>query len=465
MRKVLVGLWGLAIVCSGMVVWAAPTSLDKDGMLRVDGKRTFIIGLYQTATADEFAKEIAAAGFNLIRVDPTEVELNRAKQAGLNAWIPAPGWAVENDQKAEEFEKFVQSHKEHPALAVWEGPDEILWNVWWVRWNQALEQWKTVEDTAQRFEGTAEERKQLNDTISRWKTYRSSGRYAEGEEAEQWIRKQLSLPPVSVKLSEWHKQLPALRQQAQRGTDIIRRNDPHHVIWFNHAPRNTIQDLTDFGAVADIVGCDIYPVPMGPLVGHSDLADQGLPSVGAYTRRMLQTAPAKSVWMVLQGFGWDDLAEVVNKGDRPRPTRSQNRFMAYDAIVNGARGILYWGTFAVEADAPFWTDLKQMVSELHSLQPFLSAPDSNQKYQVTIDPRWGSSERGLVWLAKEAEGQLALFLVNQAPDPIAFTVSGLDSWNSHTVQVSNEPETLQVQDGNIHYGLQGQSVSVLLFEK
>ena len=138
------------------------------------------------------------------------------------------------------------------------------------------------------------------------------------------------------------------------GYKRLRQLDPAHPVWMNHAPRNQVAQLAAFNQGADIVGCDIYPVPFTTKVGHSDLAERTAAAVGAYTERMQQSAPGKPVWMVLQGCGWGDIQPQRTDEERKelrRPNWKETRFMAYDAIVRGARGILYWGTHAIEKDS------------------------------------------------------------------------------------------------------------------
>ncbi len=442
--------------------WAGNTMLDKDGMLMVNGERRFVLGLYQTADNDDFAQEAAGAGFNLIRANANAESLDRAQKAGLQCWIPVGNWAVADQNQKDKLSELINKHKSHPALAVWEGPDEILWNVWWLRWNRAQVRWKEVNNALKNFKGSNEEQSQLRELQTQWERYRSSGRYAQAEEIEDQMRLTLGMKSASEKLSDWYMHIPALMQQLNQGSKIVRDNDPEHVIWFNHAPRNTLDDLKKFQNVADIVGCDIYPVPFGPKVGHSDLQERNISSVGSYTRRMAASAPGKPVWMVLQGFGWDDLLDAKPETTRPRPTYQQTRFMAYDSIVNRARGILYWGTFAPEPNSELWNDIKKVVSELSELQRFLSAKDANSKITLKECHRYGSDEKGVVLLAKKVKDDYAFIIVNEAVEPIEFEISGLQSINGRKIEILNDPETLTVKKGCLNYALPGQSVAVLL---
>ncbi len=457
----------LLLLCiAGTSTWSYPTSIDEDGMLRVDGERRFVIGLYQTAEDEAFAKEMAEAGFNLIRAKATQNSMDLAYEQGLQCWIPLGGIAVSSDSEKENLKSLVNQYKTHPALAVWEGPDEILWNVWWRRWNRAIDRWNKVEKAIRKYKSTTEETQELDKLVDQWKRCRNTARYKPAEDIEEQIRKIVGLNPANERLSDWRKHLQPLYEQLSSGTKLVRETDPNHVIWFNHAPRNSMRDLKRFGTVADIVGCDIYPVPFGPRVGHSDLPERNLPCVGAYTRRMQRSAPDKPVWMVLQGFGWDDLGETSTTSQpRPQPTLHQTRFMAYDTIVNGARGILYWGTFAIKEDAQLWEDLKTVVSELHTLQPFLAAPDENNKVKLKVHPSSSSDVKSIRWLAKEHDGDWIFILVNEADHPLSFELSGLDDFNDRQVKILDSTETLVVEDGKINYGLSGLGVGVLSLER
>jgi len=445
--------------------YAHPSSIDKDGMLRINGERVFILGLYEQAKDDAFAQEAAEAGFNLIRVNAAKDDLDRAQAHGLHAWIPLGGLAVSNEQEKASLESIIKSFASHPALAVWEAPDEALWNVWWLRWNRAVSRWNDVDQAVASFSGSEDESAKLKSMSALWRRYRNSARYEQADALEEQIRPLVKLPPAPEKLSEWRRAIEPLRQQLAAGCQTVRQADPQHPLWFNHAPRNSIADLASFGELADIAGCDIYPVPFGPDNGHSDLAERNLACVGRYTQRMAASIPGKPVWMVLQGFGWEDLNESrSNDKKRPRPTYNQTRFMAYDAIANGARGLLYWGSDYVDKSSVFWLELTKTVSELRDLQPYLSAPDANSKVQMKPHPSSASDDNGLVLLAKEREGKWAFIVVNEAAQAMAFDLSGLNSLNGRRITIVGETETLTVENGGFTFGLPSLSASVLLCE-
>ena len=133
---------------------------------------------------------------------------------------------------------------------------------------------------------------------------------------------------------EWGKlKVPAL----VHAREIVRELDhDHHPLILMQAPRGTIESLRAYDAACDITGLDIYPVSYPP-GKNSLLPNKELSMVGDYTKMMTEVTEGKMpVWMVLQ-IAWSG---VVKKGATLRlPTFPQERFMAYQAIINGARGL------------------------------------------------------------------------------------------------------------------------------
>jgi hypothetical protein len=217
------------------------------------------------------------------------------------------------------------------------------------------------------------------------------------------------------------------------GYQFLKTYDKFHPVWMNHAPRNSIDQLAAFNMAASIVGCDIYPVPMGGKVGHSDLNNRSLSCVGDYTRRMQAAAPGSPVWMVLQGFGWKDLGEDRSEELR-RPTKAETRFMAWDAIINGATGILYWGTAYIEKDSVLWKELLEVVRELADAQDILTAPSAELPSAITLAPTYGSLDSGVRGIQKQVGDKTIILAANEGSIPLTFTISRLDNLEGLTYQ-------------------------------
>ena len=120
----------------------------------------------------------------------------------------------------------------------------------------------------------------------------------------------------------------------------------------------------------DVMGLDPYPITKPS--GQNDLA-----MVGEWTR-LGQDAVKQSrpVWMVLQYFPVTDEAGW--------PKEAELRAMSWMAIIEGARGLLYWSfgekglawvKDSKEKEAR-WAELVRVTKEIKALEPVLLAPDA-----------------------------------------------------------------------------------------
>jgi hypothetical protein len=172
--------------------------------------------------------------------------------------------------------------------------------------------------------------------------------------------------------------------------------DPAHPLVVIQAPRGKVADLVPYRPAFDITGADIYPVSYPPGI-HADAPNRDISVVGEVTRRMVEAAGGKPVWITLQ-IAWSGVTPTRQRPDRvPRfPSLLQERFMAYQAIANGARGLVFFGGHLTQvargADAQLgwnWTFwelvLRPLLRELNStaVQPALLAPRATATVQAT----------------------------------------------------------------------------------
>ncbi|MBM3724189.1 MAG: hypothetical protein FJW40_02015 [Acidobacteria bacterium] len=100
---------------------AAPASggpLDKDGMALVDGRRTFILGLYQLPVTGQPLREAAEAGVDVVHLPPERARFDEARAAGLR------GWTTTGAKDLARVARVVESLRGHPGLMFWEVEDE-----------------------------------------------------------------------------------------------------------------------------------------------------------------------------------------------------------------------------------------------------------------------------------------------------------------------------------------------------
>jgi hypothetical protein len=175
---------------------------------------------------------------------------------------------------------------------------------------------------------------------------------------------------------------------------IIKEEDPNHPVWIVQAPRGTVQELKPYNVSYDIGGVDIYPISYPPGI-HSELPNKEMSMVGDYTRKMMDVVEGKKpVWLTLQ-IAWSGVAKP---GKTLRfPTFPQQRFMTYEAIINGARGLIYFGgnleVTLSQQDKPlgwnwtFWNSvLRPVLEEIGDGGPLseaLVAPDSKLQVKST----------------------------------------------------------------------------------
>jgi len=447
---------------------------NQESFLRIDGTARLIIGLYELPEDDEKLREAAESGFNLVRAPQDIKALDRIGKHGLYAWICLGSAAQlreadqDNEQKLAEI---INKFKDQSSLLVWELPDEALWNIWWSRFNwvfggQQQELRKHIKEARNATTNVDPAKGIL--LLEKANDYNNRGLWNQAEEIYDtlWSQLQAKNPHPDWKMSQCPAQANDLADAIARGCRAVKHLDLKHPIWQNHAPRNSVRSLAKYNHAIDAVGCDIYPVPFNPTSGHSDLKDTNLSSVGAYTDRMREAAPGKSIWMVLQGFGWRDLSEEGREDTDPRKGRrpyfSETRFMAYDAIVHEANALLYWGTHYIEKDSTLWRDLMKIAKELRALEPGIVGERPKNTPISVADETYGSIDgQGPRLMLRKAGQDWLIIAVNEHSQGISFTVSKLPAeLEGKTLYSLYSEETHKVENSAFHDGIHGFGVHV-----
>jgi hypothetical protein len=208
--------------------------------------------------------------------------------------------------------------------------------------------------------------------------------------------------------------------------DFVKSIDPAHPLYLNHAPVNLESTLRRYNPGAEIVATDIYPViPRGirelyalwPDGQQGDLSDSTISQVGRYADKMRRVAgPSRALFMVLQAFAWEDLRK---EGNDPTmvlyPDHAQLRSMAYQSIIHGANGILFWGLSFVPAGAPLWPDLRAVAGEIRELLPALVQRPNPLPLRIEYRDTGHSLDRGIEWSARMWEKGVLLLCQAFAP--------------------------------------------------
>ena len=358
---------------------------DDDNMLFVDGKRTFIIGSYHLPKMEEPYVELARNGYNYVHVGFDKAQLDAAGRNGLKAWL-STGAVDEKDsvKSVARIKELVSKFKEHPALLIWEIADEPAFT-----WNSA-----------------------------------------------------------GARVSP---------ERMKKAFDAIRSEDQKHAVITNHAPVNLISTMKKYNNSCDIVAVDVYPVvPHGIKPSYAlwpdglqgDLLNPYISQVGEYIDKMKKVADdSMPVFAVLQGFSWEMLKPEAERDTAMilYPTYEQSRFMAYDAIVHGANGILVWGTNYTPQPSRFMDDLNRVTRELAEMQDVLSARTTKNNIKKEYIETGHSVDAGVEFITKKVGGKTYLISVNSDKNPVKVTFGGLGKLKE--AKVLKEERTVEIVNG------------------
>jgi hypothetical protein len=225
----------------------------------------------------------------------------------------------------------------------------------------------------------------------------------------------------------------------------LRALDPDHPVAIIEAPRApgptpghtvplTQAAVRPYAAACDIHGVDIYPVsvPPGAHAGGPPV-NTDISVVGDMTRILARASRSKAIWTTLQ-IAWSG---VFPPHPVVFPSLQQARFMAYDAIITGARGLFFFGGQFKEVmnavdrqrgwNWTYWEHVQRpILSELTSpphtaalLAPITAQPVTANVPSIALSTR-------------EANGVFNVIAVNRSPTatvPVRF--SGLPTGVTH----------------------------------
>jgi hypothetical protein len=385
---------------------AATTTVDPHGTVFVDGRKVFPIVLAKgpepgmvTPTGANGLAEVADAGVNFFKTGPAQ-----------DAWPP------------DEITAAVTYQRAAAALGVYT--------------------WVNLHTLSDATPSTPIKKQRLRDVVSALEGDWSAGALAMWKGADEpfWGRR----TPSSLQFAYC---LGTSRGNASWCAGEPPADSDH--LWVTiQAPRGTAAELAPYTAVTDIHGVDHYPVTW------ADRVDPNLHEIGTWTERIASVTPSGAVWTTLQVCA-SGSSNPDNQAQYVLPTRRQERYMIYDAIVNGARSLAFYGgnIFRCWNDRDdglgwnwaFWDGvLEGLVREINAdspIAPALVNPGTTQRLPAN-DPdtqvivRHGSSPSDL-WVIAARHGA--------GSEPV--TISGLPS-SIENGTVYTEGRSIAVQNGS-----------------
>lgn len=387
-----------------LLLTAAAASAQPNGLLVKDGQPLFPIGCYELPADSAALETMANAGINIVHCHSRE-DLDRAQAAGLLGVFP-----LSLQQGAtNELRDLVATVADHPALAIWEGPDEIVWNF-----------------TA--FSGL----------------YRTMGVH---KTPGEWWRQ----TPEAVAYAEDQaaKIIPNMREAVAMIHGLESQPRP---VWINEAQKSDTYYVRQYFDFVDITGCDCYPV---------DARKRNVAAMGEATDRWRDVGRnEKPVWMVLQAFSWNELGEYYGATESVYPTFAESRFMAYDCIAHGAKGLLYWGSNYLKSE-PFRQSFYAVTRELAALQPFLTAPDVPEASLTLVELELAQRNGSVRCIARRAGEDWFVLLVNEDDvEHMGVVVGNLKSIEGRSLELLYGTESRTVTRGEIVVRMQPHEVKL-----
>ena len=220
--------------------------------------------------------------------------------------------------------------------------------------------------------------------------------------------------------------------------------DSDHAWVTIQAPRGTAAQLSPYTPVTDIHGVDVYPVTLAASAPN-------LHDVGSWTSTIASVTPSRAVWTTLQvcaSGSYDSSGRFV------LPTFAQERYMLYDAILNGARSLAFYGgnnpNCWTASDRQFgwnwsfWNSvLKPLLGEINSLSPLAPAlvnPATTQTLQASDATTQAISRQG-------NSGDLWVIAARHGPGTARVTIGALPAGVS-TGTVYTEGRSVAVSNGS-----------------
>jgi len=180
---------------------------------------------------------------------------------------------------------------------------------------------------------------------------------------------------------------------------LVKCLDPHHPTCIATCPGGHRNDgLRRTARVCDIPANDHYP--------REDIG----PAWRSTAEKSQDAADGRQTWWAIPLCCKRPMSE------------NELRVQVYEAIVHGARGIIWWAAYYTKTRwSENWTRTKALASELRDLSPILLGDTCSDT--VRVEPEGATVD----WILRRARGRRYLIAVNYEPEPtgaVSFTIPG-----------------------------------------
>ena len=216
--------------------------------------------------------------------------------------------------------------------------------------------------------------------------------------------------------------IPRLERQYR----ILKEMDPEHPAWSVLFQHDQIRMYID---TCDAIGTDPYPIASKPI---------GI--AAEYARETVAGFFGRPVWQVPQAFAWKWWNEKASADDGRFPTKAESRSMVWQAIANGANGIVQycfgtmWDRMSKDEFAAAWREQCEIGAEVTKFIPVLLAEPAPN---ATGYPAGVS---GRAWLH---DGATYLLVVNETREAKSVSLMMPESFHSVKAMLDSSPPKLQ----------------------
>ncbi len=236
------------------------------------------------------------------------------------------------------------------------------------------------------------------------------------------------------------------------GYKLMKELDPDHPVLMVEYPFWTDEArLKEFATACDVYAFDKYPIPLKRWFYQGADIPNGWPHsiaiMGELTAWWQTLAPGKPTLTVLQAWN----RKPQEDGKAGYPTTRQSLFMAYQSVIRGAKGLLYYGKIRVTRPAPavsippevnadpkiaerdlrqaielndwFWADFNKVIKEVGGMTAVFAARDAGWTPQIQLADSPGVRLSDIQCRVKETDTGPVLLLVNASDHLARITVA------------------------------------------
>lgn len=213
---------------------------------------------------------------------------------------------------------------------------------------------------------------------------------------------------------------------------------------------NHPEDYREYILGSDIVSFDIYPaVHDKPEVkGKLEFVPKGV------LRLREWSGDKKIVWNCIEA------SRISNT--KVKPSIDQIRSEVWMSLIAGSRGIMYFvhqfeprfSEASLLEDEELLNGIAKLNQQIRQLAPVLNSPSSKEKVKLDAD------SKKVLWMCKEFQGELYLFIANQAANPTSVDIEFEETCRDAKVTERLEEKSSQLKGSKLTVDLNTYGVAV-----